>query len=94
MLGFAFLLISSCSKPISPTYEGVTNFRVKSIGFSNVIVGANIKLYNPNHYNLEIKNADADVYLDKKYIGHALLDTFTVLRKLDTTLVPLSVSAK
>ena len=92
IFGFAFLLISSCSKPVSPTYAGVTNFRIKSIGFSKTTVGANIKLYNPNHYNLEIKSADADVYLNKKYFGHALLDTFTVLRKSDTTLVPLSVS--
>ena len=47
------------------------NFRIKSVGFSKTTAGANIKLYNPNHYNLEIKQADADVYLNEKYFGHA-----------------------
>jgi LEA14-like dessication related protein len=94
IIGFALVFIGGCTKPISPIYAGVTNFRIKSIGFSKTTAGANIKLYNPNRYNLEIKQADADVYLNKKYFGHALLDTAVVLRKMDTTLVPLSISAK
>lgn len=91
-IGFLFLM-TSCTKPAKPVYAGYENFHIEKIGLQNSIVGANLKLYNPNSYDLQLKRADADVYFDERFLGHVYLDTFITLRMMDTTHIPLSMQS-
>ncbi|MDQ6609514.1 MAG: hypothetical protein M3Y85_06815, partial [Bacteroidota bacterium] len=72
-------IISSCSKPMSPTYLGYQNFRMEKIGFSGNVLATDVKLYNPNSYPLVVKSASMDVYLNDKFFGHTAFDSLVTL---------------
>ncbi|HUC81377.1 MAG TPA: LEA type 2 family protein [Flavisolibacter sp.] len=90
LLVYAF---SSCSKPQPPQYVGYENFRVEKASLSNSILATNIKLYNPNRYNLQLKSASMDVYFNDKFLGHSSLDSLITLPAKDTAKFPLRMQA-
>lgn len=85
--------LSSCGKPQPPQYVGYQNFRVEKASLSGSILATDIKLYNPNSYNLQLKSANLDVYFNDKYLGHSALDSLIVLPAKDTTTFPLRMQA-
>ena len=91
-VAMAFLL-TSCSKPLSPTYAGYKRLRLERLGFKNTVVAADLRLYNPNKYDLQLKRADAKVYFNGHLLGRTYFDTVIVLRSKDTTNVPLLLQA-
>lgn len=94
LTGLAFVLaVAGCSKPQPPKYVGYENFRLEKATFSQAVLASNIKLYNPNGYNLELKSADLDVYFNDKFLGHSALDSLITLPAKDTTSFPLRMTA-
>ena len=89
----AVFFLSSCSKPLPPQYVGYENFRLEKASIQKSILATDIKLYNPNTYNLQLKSASLDVYLNDSYAGHSALDSTIVLTQKDTTLFPLRMEA-
>lgn len=85
--------VSSCSKPVAPEYAGYENFRLEKAGFSNNVLAMDIKLYNPNNYNLQLKSASMDVHFNDRFLGHSALDTLITLTAKDTTSFPLRMNA-
>ncbi|MDQ3277358.1 MAG: LEA type 2 family protein [Bacteroidota bacterium] len=92
LAGF-LVLLSSCSKPQSPSYHGYEDFRIEKVGVKNTVVSTRVKLYNPNGYPLKLKEANIDVYLNDSYLGHSSIDSLITLPGKDTTLVPLQLTA-
>ena len=94
LAGLALLFIlSSCSKPKPPQYAGFQNFRIEKASVSNSILATDVKLYNPNGYNLQLKSADLEVYMNDKYLGRSVLDSLIVLPSKDTATFPLRMQA-
>lgn len=87
------LMLSSCSKPKSPSYLGYENFRVEKIGVKNTVLSTRVKLYNPNAYSLKLKSASIDVYLGDNYLGRSFIDSLITLPAKDTSLIPLQLTA-
>ena len=85
--------LSSCSKPQPPQYVGYENFRIEKASLSNSILATNVKLYNPNSYNLQLKSASMDVYFNDKFLGHSSLDSLIILPAKDTAIFPLRMQA-
>src|SRR3712207_5814755 len=81
--------LSSCSKPQPPQYIGYDNFRLEKAGLKNTILATDIKLYNPNGYNLQLKSANLNVYFNDNFLGHSTLDSLIVLPAKDTAAFPL-----
>ncbi len=86
-------LLASCSKPLPPQYAGYQNFRLEKASLDNTIFASDIKLYNPNSYNLQLKSAALDVYFNDKFLGHSALDSLIVLPAKDTAIFPLRLTA-
>lgn len=77
-----------CSKPQAPVYYDFVNFKIDSLGESYSVVSADLKYYNPNRYNLQLKEGEVDVYLNQKLAGHSFLDSMIVIPRLDTFYLP------
>ena len=91
LAGIILLLATSCKKPKEPEYLDIENLHVSKAGLSESIVWADIKYYNPNNFDLKLKKANVDVYLNDKYVGHSDLDTLIHIPAKDTFYVPISM---
>lgn len=89
----AVFFFAGCSKPSPPQYVGYQNFRLEKADFSATTLASDIKLYNPNTYNLNLKSAALDVYFNDKFLGHSALDSLIVLPARDTAIFPLRLTA-
>lgn len=89
----AILLLASCAKPKNLVYKGVSNFYVSALGVNHTGIGADVMLYNPNKYPLDIKDADLDLFLNNRPAGKALLDKRVTIPALDSVAVPVAVDA-
>jgi LEA14-like dessication related protein len=85
--------MSSCSKPQPPQYVGYENFRLEKASLSNSILATDVKLYNPNRYNLQLKSASMDVYFNDRFLGHSTLDSLIILPAKDTAKFPIRMQA-
>src|ERR1700730_6686299 len=80
-----------CSKPKEPQYLDFENLRIRKAGISESVVGADLKYYNPNNFKLQLKEADMDLFVNDKYVGHSRLDTLIEIPARDTFYVPISM---
>lgn len=88
----ATLFITACEKPQIPHYVDFTNFNVSQMGWTQSVVSADLKYYNPNKYDLKLSNADLDIFVGNKFVGKTLLDTMINIPKLDTFFVPVKIT--
>src|SRR5215217_3847609 len=84
---------SGCKKPLAPEYVSYENFRLEKMGFSENVLATDVKLYNPNTYNLQLKSASMDIYFNDRFLGHSALDTLIILEAKDTTSFPVRLQA-
>ena len=87
------LLLVGCRQPNKPVYTGYKNFRLQKAGIRSSTVAADLGLFNPNRYALQLKNADIAVWLNGKELGRILMDTHIDLLPKDTTYLPLRLEA-
>lgn len=87
------LLLASCAKPQALVYKRVSNFYVSALGINRTAIGADVVLYNPNKYPLDIKDADLDLFLNNRPAGKAALDQRVSIPGRDSVAVPVEVDA-
>ena len=94
ILGFLLVyVLTSCSKPQPPKYVGYQNFRLEKASVANSILATDVKLYNPNSYDLQLKSASMDVYLNDRFFGHSDVDSLIILPGKDTATFPIRMQA-
>ena len=68
-----FLLLSlamaSCGKVKDPEFRKLENFGIRKIGLQETVVGFNARYFNPNSFNVNVKETSLDVYIDSGYVG-------------------------
>lgn len=87
----ALCLCWGCSTPLAPEYLGFDNLQIVKADAEESVVKANIRFYNPNHFNLQLKRAEMDIFLNDKKADHYLLDSTINIPKLDSFFVPVMV---
>lgn len=87
------LLSAACMKtPKSLIYQDVKNFRLLSLSLTPDI-GMDLQFYNPNTYNLTLKDANVNVFINDKQVGTtSLMSSFSVPAN-DTFLLPVKLQA-
>ena len=63
------MLTFSCQDVKDPEFRRVDNFGVKKVSFQDATIGFEVTYYNPNNFGVNVKEAEADVYIDSLYIG-------------------------
>jgi LEA14-like dessication related protein len=90
---FALLIIlgiglNSCSTPPQQlVYQDVRNFRLFGLSLSPD-VGMDLQFYNPNNFNLSLKDAKLDVFINERQVGTTTLTSQFSVPAVDTFLMP------
>lgn len=84
--------ITGCKKPKSLQYLGLQNFDLPSIGIGKSVLTADVRFYNPNNFNMRLKEVEVDISVNEKYLGHSKLDSLIRIPKNDTFFIPLKVN--
>lgn len=82
------VMMVSCKQPQPLIYKGVRNFSLQRASLSHPAVGMDIAFYNPNNYNLKLKRAEVDVYINNNHLGDMTLDTFYLIPAKDSFFIP------
>src|SRR6478672_1258890 len=91
LLALVFSFILGCSKPKDLQYLDFENLHLQKASLSESVVNADIKYFNPNNFKLQLKQADFDVFVNDKFVGHSHLDTLIHIPSLDTFYVPVTL---
>lgn len=91
LLFFVFVAFLPADLFREPDFIDARNFRLAAIGLKTSTVKTDLFYFNPNHFGLNLKTAELDVYLNNRYAGHSLLDTLVHVPARDTFFVPVSV---
>jgi LEA14-like dessication related protein len=87
------VLLSSC-KTKSLEYLSFENFKVAKLGFPQSTISLNVVCYNPNKFGLNLTNLESDVFINKEYLGKAILDSTIIVPRKDTFLIPVKMDVK
>lgn len=84
----------SCSNtaPKALTYQDVKNFRLFTLSL-NPDIGMDIQFYNPNTFNLTLKDANLNVFINEREIGTTTITNSFSVPATDTFLLPVRLKA-
>lgn len=87
---FAAVLISGCAKIQDPQFRRIDHFRLKNFGLQDAVIGFNVTYFNPNDFGVNVKQAEADIYMDSVYLGKFMQDSTVEVGKDAEFSLPLS----
>jgi LEA14-like dessication related protein len=91
LLPFLILaLFAGCTKIKEPEFRRVDNFHLKNFGLQQAVIAFNVHYFNPNNFEVTVKEAAADVYLDSVYLGKFVQDSTIGVKKNAEFSIPLS----
>ena len=83
------LLAASCRPAKELQYQGIQNMSMEQ--GTTPKIALDIRLFNPNKYNLKLKNSDVSVFLNGTDVGKLRVTGHFPAPKLDTFLLPVNV---
>lgn len=81
----------ACTKPEAPEYQGFQQIVVNKVDAQQTVLTANVKFYNPNPFNMELKKADINVFLNDKPANHYILDSTIQIPAKDSFWIPVTL---
>lgn len=87
---FLVVLFSGCAKIQDPQFRRIDHFRLKNFGLQDAVIGFNVTYFNPNNFGVNVKQAEADIYLDSVYLGKFVQDSTVEVAKDAEFSLPLS----
>ena len=84
-------LASSCEKVKDLQFVRVAGVNLEGLGFSKSIVEMTLAYYNPNNFNLQLKDASFDLFFDDTQVGHSMQDTMIRIPAKDTFYFPVKL---
>ncbi|MEZ5017901.1 MAG: LEA type 2 family protein [Flavipsychrobacter sp.] len=85
-------MVMSCGNPKDLEYVDVKGMSIKEISMTP-LVELEIAFYNPNKHGMTMKDADMDLYINDKKVGHAELMKSYDVPALDTFILPVRLNA-
>jgi LEA14-like dessication related protein len=86
--------IASCTKPKDLEFVDIQNLRMIKWGFNESLVGLDVRFYNPNNQQVQLKDAEAKVYVNSTYLGDTRMDSIVGVPRRDTFSIPLTLKVK
>lgn len=84
-------MASSCEKVKDLQFVRVAGVSLEGLGFSKSIVQMTLAYYNPNNFNLQLKDASFDLFFDDTQVGHSIQDTMIRIPAKDTFYFPVKL---
>ena len=86
-------MVASCRAMKEPDYKGIDSFKIMGVSGDTSTLSLNVRYYNPNNRNLQLKDAVGDAYIDSIYLGHFSMDTVIKINKNSDFIVPVLLRA-
>lgn len=77
-----------------PEFVEARAFQIHSLGLQSSTVSFDLVYYNPNNFGLQLKNADVDVFVDDRLMGHSLIDTLINIAARDSFALPVKMDVE
>lgn len=90
LLAFFAVVLSGCAKIQDPQFRRIDHFRLKNFGLQDAVIGFNVTYFNPNNFGVDVKQAEADIYIDSVYLGKFVQDSTVGVGKDAEFSLPLS----
>jgi len=88
------ILFSGCLEYEDVDFKGIQNFKLEEKTSENLVMRLDLKVDNPNKYNITIAPSDLDIYVNGKLAGKTKMREKVVLKKETTGVYPLYMKAK
>lgn len=88
------LVLGGCFEYEDVEFLGMERFNLEKQSTEQVLVKLDLKINNPNTYNITIKPAVLDIYINGKYAGKTKMKDKIVLKKKTTGVYPFYLQAK
>ncbi len=88
------ITLNSCLEYEDVDFKGVQKFGLENRTAEQILIRLDIKVDNPNTYNITIKPSTLDIYINGKYAGKTKMKEKIVLKKKTTGVYPLYLQAK
>lgn len=67
-------LLSACMEFKMLEFKGINGVQMPRMDMQNLDLKLNVKVFNPNTYNLKVKPSDIKVYVEENFMGTVHLD--------------------
>jgi len=84
----ALFVLASCSSPKSFEFKEVKSVRIEKASLKKNVINAQVVYYNPNNFELSLKNIDCNILINDKQISHYALDTNLIITANSNFTVP------
>lgn len=89
-LCLALGLLMGCKEIRDPEFRRIEDFSLKNFGLLQANIGFRVTYFNPNNFGVNVKEAEADVYVDSVYLGKFKQDSLVNVLKDAEFSIPLS----
>ena len=88
----SFVFLTSCFDYEDVEFKGVQNVGLEGRSEGNITLRIDMKVNNPNNYNIKIKKSALDVYVNGSKVGKTKMKNNIVLKKNYQEVYPLYLS--
>jgi LEA14-like dessication related protein len=88
------IIMSGCTKPKDLEFVDIQNIRMVNLGLTESQVGFDVRFFNPNNQRVNLKDAEARLFVNSTYLGDTRLDSLIPVPRKDTFAVPLVLNIK
>mgnify|MGYP005999535615 CR=1 FL=1 len=88
ILLFCSLVLSSCFEYEDVNFKGMQGFNIEERTDDHILLRIDLKVDNPNKYNIKIKKSALDIYLNGKFVGKTKMKKKIVLKKKTEDVYP------
>jgi len=88
------VFFNSCFEYEEVDFKGIQNFKLENKSAENLLMRLDIKVNNPNTYNITIKPTTLDIFVNGKFAGKTKMKDKIILKKNTTAVYPLYMQAK
>ena len=78
---FSIVFLTSCFDYEDVEFKGVQNIGLEGRAGGNITVRIDMKVNNPNNYNIKIKKSSLDVFINGSKVGKTKIKNDIVLKK-------------
>lgn len=87
-----FLFFFACKKPEGIQYRGLDVSGIQPAGAGQIVVKADVRVFNPNSFDVKIWQVSAQCLIKEKLAGQAFVDTLILLPAASEITVPVSAT--
>lgn len=80
---------SGCTQIKEPEFREIKNLKLENLKLSSGSLSADVVMFNPNNFGLELKSGDLDIYIDNTFFCHTKQNLQVNIPRKSQFIIPL-----